>query len=103
MAQVAGYALEAPAPPFPVFVMGYAINGFGMSLQDAGANGFVVSLKDNATTKMGILITTSKAKAHVGTATMQDSANTVIIGTESGATCFRTWRSPGGKADGILG
>ncbi|KAI0631187.1 MFS general substrate transporter [Trametes polyzona] len=55
LAQVAGYALEAPAPPFPVFVLGYAVNGFGLSLQDAGANGFVASLKDNAATKMGIL------------------------------------------------
>ncbi|KAI0654398.1 MFS general substrate transporter [Cubamyces menziesii] len=54
-AQVIGYALEAPAPPFPVFVLGYAVNGFGLSLQDAGANGFVASLKENAATKMGIL------------------------------------------------
>ncbi|KAH9899251.1 MFS general substrate transporter [Cubamyces lactineus] len=54
-AQVAGYALEAPAPPFPVFVLGYAVNGFGLSLQDAGANGFVASLKENAATKMGVL------------------------------------------------
>ena len=28
-----GYALEASAPPFPAFVLGYCINGFGMSLQ----------------------------------------------------------------------
>ena len=72
LAQVVGYALSAPAPPFPVFVLGYAINGFGLSLQvtvislttrsrgsrlaqDAGANGFVACLKDNAATKMGIL------------------------------------------------
>ncbi|OBZ67359.1 Bypass of stop codon protein 6 [Grifola frondosa] len=54
-AQVIGYALEAPAPPFPVFVIAYAVNGFGLALQDAGANGFVASLKDNASTKMGIL------------------------------------------------
>lgn len=31
--QVAGYAVEAPAPPFPVFVVGYMINGFGLALQ----------------------------------------------------------------------
>ncbi|KAI0760312.1 MFS general substrate transporter [Fomes fomentarius] len=55
LAQVIGYSLEAPAPPFPAFVLGYAINGFGLSLQDAGANGFVASLKDNAATKMGVL------------------------------------------------
>ncbi|KAI0356007.1 MFS general substrate transporter [Trametes cingulata] len=55
MAQVIGYAIEAPAPPFPLFVIGYAVNGFGISLQDAGANGFVASLKENAATKMGVL------------------------------------------------
>ncbi|RPD61411.1 MFS general substrate transporter [Lentinus tigrinus ALCF2SS1-6] len=55
LAQVAGYVMEAPAPPFPVFVLGYALNGFGVALQDAGANGFVASLKDNAATKMGVL------------------------------------------------
>ncbi|OBZ67354.1 Bypass of stop codon protein 6 [Grifola frondosa] len=54
-AQVIGYVLEAPAPPFPVFVLGYAINGFGIALQDASANGFVASLKDNQATKMGIM------------------------------------------------
>ena len=32
-AQVMGYCLESPAPPFPVFVLGYTINGFGMGLQ----------------------------------------------------------------------
>ncbi|OBZ67290.1 Bypass of stop codon protein 6 [Grifola frondosa] len=45
---------------FPVKVMAIgasaqAIGGFGIALQDAGANGFVASLKDNASTKMGIL------------------------------------------------
>ncbi|KAI0701345.1 MFS general substrate transporter [Cytidiella melzeri] len=53
--QMIGYALMAPAPPFPVFVLGYVFNGFGIALQDAGANGYVASLKDNAETKMGIL------------------------------------------------
>lgn len=28
-----GYALMAPAPPFPVFVLGYVFNGFGIALQ----------------------------------------------------------------------
>ncbi|KAJ3538632.1 hypothetical protein NM688_g6488 [Phlebia brevispora] len=31
--QAVGYSLESPAPPFPVFVLGYAINGFGIALQ----------------------------------------------------------------------
>ncbi|KAI0350646.1 MFS general substrate transporter [Trametes cingulata] len=55
LAQVAGYVLAAPAPPFPVFVLGYFMNGFGIGLQDAGANGYVASLKENASAKMGIL------------------------------------------------
>ncbi|KAI0716680.1 MFS general substrate transporter [Earliella scabrosa] len=54
-AQIVGYVLEAVAPPFPVFVLGYAANGFGIALQDAGANAYVASLKDNAAAKMGIL------------------------------------------------
>lgn len=28
-----GYALMAPAPPFPVFVLGFVFNGFGIALQ----------------------------------------------------------------------
>ncbi|KAH9846506.1 MFS general substrate transporter [Lenzites betulinus] len=55
VAQIIGYALEAPAPPFPVFVAGYFVNGFGIALQDAGANGYVASLKENTSTKMGVL------------------------------------------------
>ncbi|OAX42435.1 MFS general substrate transporter [Rhizopogon vinicolor AM-OR11-026] len=53
--QVIGYAIESAALPFPAFVLGYAINGFGMALQDAQANGFVASLKDNPEARMGIL------------------------------------------------
>lgn len=53
--QVIAYALQSPAPSFPVFVMAFTINGFGIALQDAQANGFVASLQHNAETKMGIL------------------------------------------------
>ncbi|KAF8439081.1 major facilitator superfamily domain-containing protein [Boletus edulis BED1] len=53
--QVIGYTIESAALPFPAFVLGYAINGIGLALQDAQANGFVASLKENAETKMGIL------------------------------------------------
>jgi len=49
------FSIKASAPPFPVFVMAYAINGFGSSLEDAQANGSVANYKDNASTKMGIL------------------------------------------------
>ncbi|GJE94799.1 MFS general substrate transporter [Phanerochaete sordida] len=61
--QVAGYAIDAAAPPFPAFVFAFALNGFGIALQDAGANGYVASLKDNAQTKMGLLHATYGAGA----------------------------------------
>ncbi|ESK90172.1 hypothetical protein Moror_7761 [Moniliophthora roreri MCA 2997] len=51
--QVIAYTLQSPALPFPVFVMAYTINGAGLAIQDAQANGFVAALKDE--TKMGIL------------------------------------------------
>ncbi|KAF9495023.1 MFS general substrate transporter [Pleurotus eryngii] len=53
--QVIAYALQAPALPFPVFVIAYVINGVGIAMQDAQANGYVASIKENAETKMGIL------------------------------------------------
>ena len=30
---VVGYVLQAPAPPFPVFVLSYVVVGFGLALQ----------------------------------------------------------------------
>lgn len=33
MLQVIAYALQAPAPPFPVFVIAYVINGVGIAMQ----------------------------------------------------------------------
>lgn len=53
--QMVAFSIKASAPPFPVFVMAFAINGFGGSLQDAQANGFVASYKNNAAAKMGII------------------------------------------------
>src|SRR6266404_2973376 len=49
------FSIQASAPPFPLFVIAYAINGFGASLEDAQSNGFVASYKNNAEAKMGIL------------------------------------------------
>jgi hypothetical protein len=49
------FIIQASAPPFPAFVIAYTINGFGESLEDAQANGFVANYKDNAAAKMGIL------------------------------------------------
>ncbi|KAI9458666.1 MFS general substrate transporter [Lactarius psammicola] len=54
-AQMVAFGIQASAPPFPLFVIAYAINGFGASFEDAQANGFVASYKDNAAAKMGIL------------------------------------------------
>jgi len=49
------FGIQASAPPFPLFVIAFAINGFGASFEDAQANGFVASYRDNAASKMGIL------------------------------------------------
>ncbi len=53
--QIIAFSIQASAPPFPSFVIAYTINGFGGSLEDAQANGFVANYKDNAAEKMGIL------------------------------------------------
>ncbi|KAF7325726.1 MFS domain-containing protein [Mycena kentingensis (nom. inval.)] len=53
--QVVAYTLQAPAPPFPVFVLSYVINGVGMAIQDAQANGYIASLKHHPEIKMGLL------------------------------------------------
>lgn len=64
--QIVGYALQAPGPPFPVFVMAYTINGFGIALQDAQSNGYVASIRRNAETKMGIIHAAYGAGAFAG-------------------------------------
>ncbi|KIY46714.1 MFS general substrate transporter [Fistulina hepatica ATCC 64428] len=61
--QAIAYAIDAAAPPFPVLCAAYGINGVGMALQDAQANGYVASLKRNPETKMGILHATYGAGA----------------------------------------
>ncbi|PPQ65344.1 hypothetical protein CVT26_000057 [Gymnopilus dilepis] len=55
LCQIVAYAIQAGAPPFPVFVLAYTINGVGLALQDAQANGFVATLKDHPESKMGVL------------------------------------------------
>jgi MFS family permease len=55
LTQVTAYAIQASSPPFPVLLIAYAINGFGMSLQDAQANGLVANLQSKPEEKMGIL------------------------------------------------
>ncbi|KAJ7359663.1 MFS general substrate transporter [Mycena albidolilacea] len=51
--QVIGYSLQAAALPFPVFALSAFLNGIGVSILDAQANGYVVSFKRNPETKMG--------------------------------------------------
>ncbi|KAJ7065045.1 MFS general substrate transporter [Mycena amicta] len=53
--QVVAYSLQAPAPPFPVFILSYVINGVGIAIQDAQANAHIASLKHNSEIKMGLL------------------------------------------------
>ncbi|KAH9478785.1 Bypass of stop codon protein 6 [Psilocybe cubensis] len=53
--QIVAYSIQCSAPPFPLFVIAYAINGVGVALQDAQANGFVATLSNNPESKMGIL------------------------------------------------
>ncbi|KAJ7485283.1 major facilitator superfamily domain-containing protein, partial [Mycena latifolia] len=55
LCQVIAYALQAPAPPFPVFVLSFVINGVGMAIQVAQENGYIASLKHNPEIKMGLL------------------------------------------------
>ncbi|KAF9051744.1 MFS general substrate transporter [Panaeolus papilionaceus] len=53
--QIVAYSIQCAAPPFPAFVFAYVINGAGIALQDAQANGFVAVLKENPEAKMGVL------------------------------------------------
>lgn len=55
ISQTITYAMQTPAPPFPVFVLSYFFSGFGLSLQNAGANGFVGGLSTSVETKLGFL------------------------------------------------
>ncbi|PPQ74073.1 hypothetical protein CVT24_012943 [Panaeolus cyanescens] len=53
--QLVAYSIQCSAPPFPAFVFAYVLNGFGIAVQDAQANGFVAVLKRSPETKMGVL------------------------------------------------
>ncbi|KAI0694037.1 major facilitator superfamily domain-containing protein [Cytidiella melzeri] len=53
--QLVGYAIQSAAPPYPVFLIAFAVNGIGLALQDAGGNAYVASIKDNSRTKMSLL------------------------------------------------
>ena len=53
--QIVGNAIIAPAPPFPVMCLAVAINGLSGAFIDAQGNALVASIKDGASTKMGLL------------------------------------------------
>ncbi len=55
--QVVAYAIQASAPPFPVFCLSFFISGVGMGLQDAQANTLIATLDlvDGKTTRMSCL------------------------------------------------
>ncbi|CCO32693.1 Bypass of stop codon protein 6 [Rhizoctonia solani AG-1 IB] len=53
--QVMAYSLLAPALPFPVMCIAYAINGLGVGFQDAQANGFIAGIPNKSSEKMGLL------------------------------------------------
>lgn len=55
LCQVVCYAMMIPEGPFAVRVIAYAIAGFGIALQNAGANGFVGSLHKHTERKLGFL------------------------------------------------
>lgn len=52
--QCIGYAIQAPAPPFPLYLISFFVNGLSMGLQDAQANLLCSRLSD-ITTKMSLL------------------------------------------------
>ncbi|KAL0565193.1 hypothetical protein V5O48_016837 [Marasmius crinis-equi] len=53
--QVVAYAIQSVAPPFPVFVVAYAISGAGIALQEAQASGFIATLTTRTEAKMGVI------------------------------------------------
>ncbi|KZO93807.1 MFS general substrate transporter [Calocera viscosa TUFC12733] len=42
--EIVGFAVEAAAPPWPVFVVAYAVNGFAVAIMGAQVNAFVACL-----------------------------------------------------------
>ncbi|KAK7012688.1 major facilitator superfamily domain-containing protein [Favolaschia claudopus] len=53
--QLVAFCIQAPAPPFPLFVFSYIFNGFGLAVQNAQTNAYVASLRHNSELYMGIL------------------------------------------------
>ncbi|KAI0947983.1 hypothetical protein AcW1_009604 [Taiwanofungus camphoratus] len=55
LCQLIGYVILSPGGPFPLMCLAFLFTGFGISLQNAQANGFVGSLKEHARIKFGFL------------------------------------------------
>lgn len=53
--QLISWIIQAPAPPFPLFVISYFFGGFGFAMQDAQLNGFVAALEHHKETRVGII------------------------------------------------
>ncbi|KAF7357297.1 MFS domain-containing protein [Mycena sanguinolenta] len=53
LTQAVGYSLQAAALPFPVFALSCFLNGIGVSVLDAQANGYVAGFARNPESKMG--------------------------------------------------
>ncbi|KAJ7081684.1 major facilitator superfamily domain-containing protein [Mycena crocata] len=53
--QIVAYTIQAPAPPFPLFVISFAINGVGVAIQNAQTNAYVASLRHDSELYMGML------------------------------------------------
>ncbi|KAK7044877.1 MFS domain-containing protein [Favolaschia claudopus] len=53
--QLIGYSLQAAALPFPVFAVSCFLNGIGVSILDAQANGYAAGFKRSSDTKLGLV------------------------------------------------
>ncbi|KAG6820387.1 hypothetical protein H0H93_001157 [Arthromyces matolae] len=53
--QLTSYIIQAPGPAFPLMAFANFITGFGLSLLNSQANGFVSSLSQNMETKLAFL------------------------------------------------
>ncbi len=55
MLQIAAYAIMIPGGPFELMCLSFVIIGFGLSLQNSHANGFVASGRNHVSTKICLL------------------------------------------------
>jgi len=55
LCQLIGYVMMAPGGPFGVMCVAFIFAGFGISLQNAQANGYVGNLKEHSRVKFGFL------------------------------------------------